>query len=77
MCIFESDTIKSDCPMQENYKIHKDLIQAVGLLYQFNCPLTLNLKKKLPVNQLIKKYGLMCVEQLHYFPIIKRLNKTF
>ena len=32
-CIFESDTVKSDCPMQENYKIFKDLIQTVGLLY--------------------------------------------
>ena len=34
MCIFESDTVKSDCPMQENYEIFKDLlIQTVGLLY--------------------------------------------
>ena len=32
MCIFESATVKSDCPMQENYKIFKDLIQTVGLL---------------------------------------------
>ena len=31
--IFESDTVKSDCPMQENYEILKDLIQTVGLLY--------------------------------------------
>ena len=29
---FESDTVKSDCSMQENYEIFKDLIQAVGLL---------------------------------------------
>ena len=29
MCIFESDTVKSDCPMQENYEIVKDLIQTV------------------------------------------------
>ena len=33
LCIFESDTVKSDCPMQENYEIFKDLIQTVGLLY--------------------------------------------
>ena len=32
MCIFESDTVKSDCPMQENYEIFKDLIQTVGLI---------------------------------------------
>ena len=32
-CIFETDTVKSDCPMQENYEIFKDLIQTVGLLY--------------------------------------------
>ena len=29
MCIFESDTVKSDCPIQENYEIFKDLIQTV------------------------------------------------
>ena len=40
LCIFESDTVQSDCPMQENYEIFKeiyeifkDLIQTVGLLY--------------------------------------------
>ena len=33
LCSFESDTVKSDCPMQENYEIFKDLIQTVGLLY--------------------------------------------
>ena len=33
MCIFESDTVKSDCPMKENCEIFKDLIQIVGLLY--------------------------------------------
>ena len=32
LCIFESDTVKSDCSMQENYEIFKDLIQTVGLL---------------------------------------------
>ena len=31
--MYESDTVKSDCPMQENYEIFKDLIQTVGLLY--------------------------------------------
>ena len=31
--IFESDTVKSDCPIQESYEILKDLIQTVGLLY--------------------------------------------
>ena len=34
MCIFESDTVKSDCPVQifrKNDKIFKDLIQTVGL----------------------------------------------
>ena len=25
MCIFESDTVKSDCPMQENYVIFKKI----------------------------------------------------
>ena len=29
--------LKSDCPMQENYEIFKDLIQTVGLLYYLNC----------------------------------------
>ena len=33
LCIFESDTVKSDCPMQGNYEMFKDLIQTVGLLY--------------------------------------------
>ena len=31
LCIFESDTVKSDCP--ENDKIFKDIIQTVGLPY--------------------------------------------
>ena len=34
LCIFESDTIKSDCPVQifrKMIKYFKDLIQAVGL----------------------------------------------
>ena len=30
LCIFESDTVKKKCPMQENYEIFKDLIQNVG-----------------------------------------------
>ena len=29
----ERDTVKSDCPMQENYEIFKELLQTVGLLY--------------------------------------------
>ena len=33
LCSFESDTVKSACPMQENYEIFRDLIQTVGLLY--------------------------------------------
>ena len=33
LCIFESATVKSDCPMQENCEIFKDLIQTIGLLY--------------------------------------------
>ena len=36
LCIFESDTVKSDCPKQiflENYEMFKDLIQTVGFLY--------------------------------------------
>ena len=36
LCIFESDTVKSDCPVHivwEKDKIFKDLIQKVGLLY--------------------------------------------
>ena len=32
MYFFESDTIKSDCPVQENYEVFKDLLQTVGLL---------------------------------------------
>ena len=31
MCIFENDTVKRDCLMQENYEIFKDLIQTVGV----------------------------------------------
>ena len=31
MCIFENDTVKSDCPMQESYDIFKDIIQTVGV----------------------------------------------
>ena len=33
-CIFESDTVKSDCPVQifrKNDEIFKDLIQTVGV----------------------------------------------
>ena len=26
--VFESDTVENDCPMQENYKIFKDLIHT-------------------------------------------------
>ena len=33
LCNFVGDTVQSDCPMQENYEIFKDLIQTVGLLY--------------------------------------------
>ena len=36
LCNFESDTVKSDCPVQifrKNDKIFKDLIQTVGLPY--------------------------------------------
>ena len=29
LCIFESDTVKSDCPMQENYEIFKELIHGL------------------------------------------------
>ena len=32
LCNSENDTIKRDCPMQENYEIFKDLKQTVGLL---------------------------------------------
>ena len=32
LCIFESDTVKSNCPMHENNEIFKDLILTVGLL---------------------------------------------
>ena len=28
---FENDTVKSDCSMQENYEIFKDLIQIIGV----------------------------------------------
>ena len=30
---FESDSVKSDFPMQENYEIFKDLIKTVGFHY--------------------------------------------
>ena len=47
LCIFESDTVKSDCPMQIFRKIiiFKDLIQTVGFTVCCgkNCPPTLNL----------------------------------
>ena len=33
LCIFESDTVKSDCPIQILRKIIKYLIQTVGFLY--------------------------------------------
>ena len=35
LCIFESDTVKNDCPIQilGNDEIFKDLIQTVGLPY--------------------------------------------
>ena len=33
LCIFEGGTVKSDCPVQENHVIFKDLIQTVGFLY--------------------------------------------
>ena len=33
LCIFDSDTIKIDCPLQEDDEIFKKLIQTVGLLY--------------------------------------------
>ena len=33
MCIFESDTLKSDCPVQSFSKMMKYLIQPVGLLF--------------------------------------------
>ena len=32
LCIFENDTVKSDCPIQDNYEFFKDLIQTVVLL---------------------------------------------
>ena len=34
MCIFESATVKRDCPWEENYEIIKDLIQT-RLLFHF------------------------------------------
>ena len=67
LCFFESDTVKSDCPMQENYEIFKYLIQTVGLLYLFNCLFCFQsfflffpspdpkYVKKIPVNELLKK----------------------
>ena len=33
MCNFEGDTVKSDCPRQENDEIFNGLIQTVGLFY--------------------------------------------
>ena len=35
--MFESDTVKSEFPMQEHYEIFKDLTQTVGLLYWYYC----------------------------------------
>ena len=49
LCIFESDTVKSDCPVQifsKNDEIYKDLIQTVGLPYYFYCFFLEILKKK-------------------------------
>ena len=37
LCFFKSATVKSDCPVQENYEIFKDLIQTFGSLYYFYC----------------------------------------
>ena len=47
MCIVESDTVKSDFPMQENYEIFKDLIQSVCLLTSFTvCSRDIKKKEK-------------------------------
>ena len=46
MCIFESDPVKSECPMQENYEIFKDFKQTVGLLYYVVLHFVLEILKK-------------------------------
>ena len=63
MCIFESDTVKSDCPMPENYEIFKDLIQTVGLLYLSITVCSGVIKKK----KALKKKALKMTSQLVIF----------
>ena len=71
MCIFENDTVKSDCPMQENNEIFKDLIQTVGVyLTSFTVFMEIKKKKKKKKKNLalfeynlghtrFRKYGLL------------------
>ena len=78
MCIFESDTVKSDCTMQEKYEIFKDLIPVNWVFSElFFVPQTINLKKN--VNQLLKilalcleKHGTYCLK-LSTNPLAKAL----
>ena len=55
MCIFESDTVKSDCPVQifrKNDKIFKNLLHTVGLPYQFLLEILKKKKKSSENDQL-------------------------
>ena len=54
MCIFESAIVKSDYPMQENYKICKDYI--TDCWFTLPPPPSTQYLKKNPVNQLMKKF---------------------
>ena len=54
LCIFESDTVKSDSPVQIFRKMFKDLIQIVGV--KFTSLLFLEiLKKKKNLKKKLKK----------------------
>ena len=57
LCIFESDTVKSDCPMQENYELFKDLIQSMLVYFTslIVCSGDIKQKKKNSENEKKKK----------------------
>ena len=58
MCIFENDTVKSDCPMQENNEIFKDLIQTVGVYLTSFTVFYGDKKKKKKKNLALFEYNL-------------------
>ena len=46
LCIFESDTVKSDCPMQENYELFKNLIESLLVYFTSLIVCSGDIKKK-------------------------------